>query len=216
MNVGQIKTRVKRQFGDESAVQVTDEDIIRWINDAMREIAQQNENVLETIATAAVTSGTSEYSLPSDILQLRAVRFGNRKLSILSLQEADQHITNAENPESYQTGTPEYAWIYANKITLYPTPDTTDSDDLKIYYTRLPTDVAVDADIPELHVKYHARIVDYVLQQAYEMDEDWAASGNKSAQFQGGLNTLKEADSWIERSTYPVITVLAEDGSWDY
>lgn len=211
MNLSEIKLRVKRQFGDESSVQLTDDDIVRWTNDAMREIAQQNESVLETIATAPITVGVSEYSLPSNILQLRALRYNNRKLEVLTLQEAEKHIVNFENPDSYQTGTPIYAWIYANTITLYPTPDKSDADNLKIFYTRIPTQVSVDADIPELHVKYHARIVEYVLQQAYEMDEDWVGAGNKSAQFTAGLNTLKESESWTEKDTYPMITIMSED-----
>lgn len=209
MNLGEIKTRVKRQFGDESSVQVTDDDIVRWVNDAQREIAQQND-LLETIATTTITASTSEYSLPADILTLRAVRFNNYKLEALSQEEADSKIVNYENPAAYVLGTPVHFWIYANKLTLYPTPNTSGVL-LKIYYTRIPIAVSVDANIPELHVKYHGRIVDYVLQQAYEMDENWEASGNKSAQLVAGLNSLKEADSWTERSTYPVITVLAED-----
>lgn len=210
MNVGEIKTRVKRQFGDESSVQVTDEDIIRWINDAQREIATVNDEVLETIATTAVISGTSEYAIPDDMLRLRAVRYGNRKIQGLTLQEAEEKIVNYENPASYATGAPEYFWIYASRLTLYPTPSTTDPDDLKLYYTRIPNSVAVDADIPELHAKYHSAIVQFVLQQAYEMDEDWTASGNKSAQFTNNLNSLKESD-WQDHGTYPTIRVLPED-----
>lgn len=210
MNVADIKTRVKRQFGDESAVQLTDADIIRWINDAQREIARANDEVLETISTTPIVSGTSDYALPNDMLRLRSVRFGNRKIEGLTLQEANEQIVNYEDPASYQTGTPQYFWIYANRITLYPTPNMTDPDDLKLYYTRLPTDIAVDADIPDLHLKYHLAIVQYVLQQAYEMDEDWAASGNKSSQFVDNLNSLKESD-WQDRTTYPTIYIRPED-----
>jgi hypothetical protein len=210
VNVSEIKTRVKRQFGDESSVQLTDADIIRWINDAQREIARTNDEVLETIATTAVSAGTADYALPSDLLRLRSVRFGNRKIEGLSLQEANDKIVNYENPASYQQGTPQYFWIYANRITLYPVPAASDSDDLKLYYTRLPTDVSIDADIPDLHLKYHLAIVQYVLHQAYEMDEDWAASGNKSSQFVDNLNSLKESD-WQDRTTYPVIMIRPED-----
>ena len=210
MNVAEIKTRVKRQFGDESAVQLTDADIVRWINDAQREIARTNDEVLETIATAGVTAGTLDYALPSDLLRLRSVRFGNRKIEGLSLQEANDKIVNVENPTAYQQGVPQYFWVYAGRINLYPVPSATDIDDLKLYYTRLPADVAVDADVPELHLKYHLAIVQYVLQQAYEMDEDWAASGNKSSQFVDNLNSLKESD-WQDRTTYPVIMIRPED-----
>lgn len=212
MNLGDIKLRVKRQFGDESGVQVTDEDIVRWVNDAMREIAMQNYNVLETVSTAAIVSGTSDYTLPDDTLKLRAIRYDDKKLDVLSLQEAEQSIIAYEQSGNYQKGTPVFAWVYANKITLYPTPDTSGASLLKIYYTRLPVEVTNnDVTVPELGLPYHPRIVEYVLQQAYEMDEDWAASGNKSAQFVSGLNVLKDAESWVEQATYPTITTLADD-----
>jgi hypothetical protein len=38
--VGQIYDYVKRAFGDESGVQLTNADIVRWINDAQNEIAE--------------------------------------------------------------------------------------------------------------------------------------------------------------------------------
>jgi hypothetical protein len=210
MNLGDIKIRIKRQFGDESGVQVTDDDIIRWTNDAMREIAQAND-LLETISTTPSVMGQAEYTLPADILTLRAIRYGEKKLEGMSLAAADERITKYQNPDAVETGGPEFFWIWANRFTLYPAPDANDSDNIKVYYTRLPVDVAVDTDIPELHIKYHPRIVEYVLQQAYEMDEDWAASGNKNAQLVAGLNILKDSDAWTERSVYPMITVLPED-----
>lgn len=210
MNVGEIKIRAKRSFGDEASVQLFDADIIRWINDAMREIAQQND-LLETLATTTLVTNQAEYTFPTDMLTLRAIRVGNQKLSSLSLQQADEYITNYENPAGYSTGTPTHFWVWANKFTLYPTPDASSPTDLKTYYTRIPVEVNVDADVPEIGTKYHNRILEYVLQQAYEMDEDWEASGNKGAQFNAGLNNLKEADSWTERSAYPTITVCEDD-----
>src|SRR5215212_5975441 len=73
MNVSDIKTRIKRTFGDESGVQVTDEDIVRWINDAQRAIVTQNESLLEVTALASLVAGTQEYTLPADILILKAI-----------------------------------------------------------------------------------------------------------------------------------------------
>jgi hypothetical protein len=209
VNVADIKMRAKRSFGDEASVQLFDADIIRWINDAMKEIAQQND-LLETLATTVLVVGTAEYTFPTDMLTLRAIRVGNKKLEFLTLQQADEFITNYENPTGYQTGQPTHFWVWANKFTLYPTPDSSSATDIKTYYTRMPVDVANDVDIPELATIYHARIVEYVLQQAYEMDEDWQASSTKAAQFNNGLNNLKDSD-WNERNAYPTITVLEDD-----
>jgi hypothetical protein len=62
--VGNVQSQVKRVFGDESGVQLTNDDITRWINEAQVDIAKQNQ-ILQTTATMAVTGGTATYSLTS-------------------------------------------------------------------------------------------------------------------------------------------------------
>lgn len=55
MLVSEIATRVKRQFGDEAGAQIEDADILRWVNDAMIDIARTN-NLLQISATTATTA----------------------------------------------------------------------------------------------------------------------------------------------------------------
>ena len=43
--VQDVLLSVKRQFGDESGVQVTDSDIVRWVDDAQREISMNNPEI---------------------------------------------------------------------------------------------------------------------------------------------------------------------------
>jgi hypothetical protein len=50
MLVSEIATRVRRQFGDDVGILITDADIIRWVNDAQREIAVK-ANLLQVRAT---------------------------------------------------------------------------------------------------------------------------------------------------------------------
>jgi hypothetical protein len=207
MLVSEIKDRVKRQFGDESGVQVTDADIVRWINDGMREIAQRND-LLEVIATSDIIANQQQYELPSDILTLNSVYYEYSKLDGVSLAEAQVQFNTDVAPP---VGLPRFVWVYANTLNLYPIPDSSITMALKVYYTRLPVLVANDADTPELPLQYHPRIVEYCLQQAYELDEDWAASGNKNAQLVDGLNSLKDQDKWTQRASYPVITVMPWD-----
>lgn len=208
MNVGEIATRVKRQFGDESGVQVTDADIIRWVNDAQREIAGNND-LLQTVATTAVISGQREYTLPPDILLLRSIHYGGSKLTPLNSREAEEYI------QIQQSGTPGTFWVWANKLNLFPTPSASDPDDLQIFYTRQPANVTVTADVPELPLEYHNRIVEYCLQQAYELDENWEAASQKAGQFVNGLAALKGKEDWDTVDYYPSITTLPDDGGFD-
>lgn len=206
MNLADIKYRVKRQFGDESSAQVTDADIVRWANDAMIDIAIKN-NCLETRATSDIVAGQKEYDVPTGILRLQSVRYKGVRLKNMSMQELDEIVGDS----STTTGVPTVFSVYADQLILFPTPDTSETGALVVYYNRVPTALAVDADTPELPVAYHSRIVEFCLQNAYEMDEDWQAAGNKAAQFVDGLNTLRADDTQYDETAYPTITVLADD-----
>ena len=209
LRVSDIIARVERQFGDEANIQVEDADIIRWINDAQRELALHN-NLLQARAVAGVVKGQAEYTLPLDILTVRSIRHNGQKLQPMSAQEAEERITNTT-----ESGQPQYFWVWSQRVTLYPTPDTTITEGLQIFYSRQPASVAVATDIPELPVQYHNRIVEYCLQKAYELDENWQAAQVKGQQFQDGVNELKANVDWVERDFYPTITSLPEhDYGW--
>jgi hypothetical protein len=216
MNVADIRTRVKRNFGDESGVQITDDDITRWINDGQRQIVLQNEGLLEKTATANCTVNIQEYSLPSDILILRAVHFkytGEESYFWLrgySLNEFNEYIDGWDG-STFNKGRPLCYTVYAGQLKVFPIPDTTITSAFKIYYTRSPVDVSGPTDTPDLPILYHESLVKYCLTQAYEIDEDWTASEQKAAELATDLKLLRGREDWKKQETYPLITVLDED-----
>lgn len=206
LKVGDIIQRVERQFGDEANIQVEEADVIRWINDAQRELALHN-NLLQARAVADSVQGQSEYALPLDVLTIRSIRYSGQKLQPMSAQEAEERISDTST-----TGTPTHFWVWSQRVTLYPAPESAVATGLQIFYSRQPATVALTTDIPELPVQYHNRIVEYCLKMAYELDENWQAAQVKGQQFQDGVNELKGNVDWVERDFYPTITSLPE---WD-
>jgi hypothetical protein len=210
LTVGDITTRVQRQFGDETNAQISEQDVIRWINDAMRDIVL-NVGLLQVRAVTTVLDDENEYSLPTDILKLQSVKYNGVALRGISIQEADELVPDRDNTDSTPKGTPQYFWTFANNITLYPTPDATLTDGLRVYYNRIPTDVAATGDVPELPVEYHNRIVEYCLAQAFELDENYQVAQYKLSQFQDGVDRLKGNEDWPVQEFYPGITTLPDD-----
>lgn len=203
--VYEIATRVKRQFGDEFGAQITDEDILRWINDAMRDICLNN-NLLEKKSTTAVVANQQDYSIPNDLLTLHTVRYGTLKLSAFSLQEADEFISQ----ESANTGDPLYYSLWANTLSLYPIP-TTAATSLTLFYTRTPLAVTSLADTPEIPAAYHLRLVEYCIAQAHELDADQEAYQRKMAQFKENVQSTKDNGEWDSRDFYPNISASIDD-----
>lgn len=216
MIVSDVMDRVKRSFGDESGVQITDADIIRWINDAQREMVKHNETLLEKAALTSTVADQQEYTMPADLLIFRQVSYkptGYRsfmKLKGYSFVEFNELVDGYDGTE-YPTGTPNVFTIHADKLILFPIPEESISNSLKIYYNRKPTDVVNSASTLDLPDSYFEPIVKYCLTQAYEMDEDWEAAGNKNSELMSDINLLKGRGDWKQQDVYPTITVRYED-----
>jgi hypothetical protein len=212
MNVLEIKRRVKRGVGDESGGQITDADIIDWINDAQAEICRLND-VIQVIGTLPTVIGTGLYALTglADILKLRMVKYDGMTLKGLSQQEADEFISTYD--QGLGTGTPTHFWIFANKITLFPVPSAVKN--LNIYYIRKPLAVAIDADIPELPIQYHKQIVDYCIAHAKQQDDDMSAYAIKMQEFAGNVRDSRIDEDWTTQEYYPSISISRDDaGPW--
>lgn len=207
LSVAEIITRVQRQFGDEAEAQITQADIIRWINDAMREIANNN-NLLQVKATANTTVNVNSYALPVGIARLHSVRFRGLVLQSTTQEQIDELIgaTDLTVQQGYPVGTPRYYWIWAGQINLYPAPDTTSTTDLELYYTRQAIPVDDPADIPEVPEQYHNRIVEYCLARAYELDENFFIASLKDQTFSAGVDKIRQDESYKEQEFYPFIT----------
>jgi hypothetical protein len=215
MIVSDVSTRVKRQFGDESGVQVTDADIIRWINDAQRDIAYTQE-ILESIATQVSVANQEKYTLPPDMINLRSVYYANAKLQVLSLQDYDNYVTSYTNPtgtvtqNAVLTGVPEVFYVWGTELSMYPIPSAAGVT-IKLYFSKFPPDVVNQASTLSLPNKYDNRVVEYCLQQAYELDENFEASNLKGSQFANSLTQMGEDAQWTEHTAYPMIAVQPED-----
>lgn len=215
MLVSEIMTRVRRVFGDESAVQITDADMVRWINDGMRDIVLRNEDLLEKTAVQASVANQQEYNLPADYLVLKFIQYRETgttsylKLKGLRVTEFNEYLDGWSGDTS--RGTPQCYTIHAGKIILFPIPSVSATDAIKTYYNRIPTDVILNTDIPEIPTLYHSTLVKYCLQQAYELDEDPESANAKSEQVAADIDMLRGREDWKAQERYPTITVLVDD-----
>lgn len=217
MNVGEIGTRVKRTFGDESGVQLTDDDLYRYINDGTRQLILQNEELLQTLGTMSAVLGQQTYTLPVDLLILKSVSYKipNQdtfyRLNGMSFNDFHEYVEGWDSTNSLAKGAPVAFMRYGDQISLFPIPDVAGVNNIKIYYNRKPVDVAALVDIPDIPVLYHEVLVKYCLSQAYEMDEDLEAAAMKGQQISGDMTLLRGRSEWNIQEKYPTINVLEED-----
>lgn len=201
-------TYVKRQFGDESGVQVTDADIIRWINAGQDEIFRRNKPI-KAVSTADFTSGVSEYTFPSNVLFVQSLRVDGRPIPVRSFEEAEEYAL-VNDPKGVSTGDPEFWYEFGGTFNFYPKPDKTIAGGITIYYIKAPTPVVNATDILSIPDTYYNRLIEFVMSQIYELDENLEASQLKTSQFMSGIMEQANEDGTVD-DVYPRITVLIED-----
>lgn len=195
---------VKRRFGDESGVQLENADILRWANDGQQQIVTENK-VLRSKATTPIVIGTYDYTFPStDIHSVTSIHVDGTPLRNIPFEDAEQTIM-VSDPTRTQSGTPLLWFLWDETFTLWPTPDSAGT--ITIYFTRPPVPLTGNPDqILDISDKYYPALVNYVLQQAHEMDEDWPAAQAKEAQFKTALAEQREEDFLAADNFYPIVT----------
>ncbi len=216
MNVGDIITRVRRTFGDEAAVQVTDDDVIRWINDAQVEVVKHNDGALQKSDLIDLVANQSTYTAPTDLLILRSLRFkfsdmqSFAKLKYLSIQQFDESIDGWDGT-AYYAGRPQFFTMSEGNIILFPTPEQAMTDGLKILYNQKPVDVVNNLSELSLPLIYHNTVVKYCMWQASLLDEDHEPALMYKSDFETDMGRLQTRETQQATASYAVITVRDED-----
>jgi hypothetical protein len=209
MNVGEIVLAVQRQFGDDSGIQITRTDILRWINQACIDIARKVECVQDHKDTDSVSQDGS-YILPTDMIRLRRVTYDNKVLQFTTLDVADQDWGARDVPPG-TIGTPQFYYIWNNNIYLYPVPSASGDQNLDIWYIRTPAVLINDDDVLEIPARYHELITRYCLARAKELDEDQAVSNAVMADYEGQLSDAKDEMIRPNARSYNAVRLLPGD-----
>lgn len=209
LSVGDILTRVQRQFGDEAGIQVIQDDVIRWVNDCQREISMQHENLHQTTAAANTILGVNTVDLPADCLSVQEVKYKGTgdsvffNLRYITPDEVSRFFfdTGTGAPVAYTRGQNS-----TDQIILFPTPDVSLAGSIQFVYSRYTEDVSTINDTLDLPEYYHQLVLEFCLMKAYEMDENWEAADRKSQYVQSTIDFNNGRGSWVDHKTYPTVS----------
>lgn len=214
--VADVIRTVQRQFGDESGVQLEDADIAGWINDAQMQINTINKvlRAKGTISSVALQASYSFAAITPAIQQIEAIHYKGVRIPNMAFPQYEETVTQTD-PQSVQTSSYPVLWTeWAGTFIFYPAPK--DVQTIEVYYTAQPTVIALSPVVPatvlSLPDDCFQDIVRYVLQQAYEMDEDWEASNTKAQQLDASLTLRGEKERTEQDMTFATITVV--DDEW--
>jgi len=200
--VGAVYDAVKRAFGDESGVQLTNYDIVRWVNEAQVDISKQNQ-ILQTTATLAVTGGVATYALSTvtpAIDSVASLLLNGRRVGNIPISQAEESISLAD-PEGTETGAPQFWYAWGGDITFWPVPNKDYT--MTIRYTAQPSDVTTNStDVLSVPDECFTDICNFVLMKAYEMDENPEMMAVKQAEYSASVAERGETERLAATMTY--------------
>lgn len=214
--VSDVFTRIQRTFGDEASIQVSESDIIRWINDAQNEAVQQSEGLLMKEGTIASVANQKEYDLPTDCFTLHHVMYKDTPtaayytLKWSALPELN-NFADGWDGSSIISYPMIYSSTRAGKLFLFPEPEASVANGIKLIYARYATDLVNSGSTIDLPQYLHNYVVRYCMMEAYKMDEDWEAVDRMASQVQSDLDFNNNREFWFGRETYPTLSTRYED-----
>jgi hypothetical protein len=212
MLVSDIVRRVREAAGDLAVLQFSQATLTDWINDGVRECVIEN-SLLQARASSSTVIGTTEYTLPSDILKLHSVYADEYKLEIQTLEQWEQTNTGNHGGDD-RAGAQYTCYVYAGILNIWPVPDTVVP--LVINYTKLPSDIVYTPSpeswtpsTPTIPVAFHNHIVVYCLAQVALQDDDINKYSLLMGQFKSGIIDLTHLKN--EEDLYPFISISPRD-----
>ena len=208
-----VADRVKASFGDTSGSQITNEMILRWINDGQQEIVNNNA-ILKDVKYSNIVANQGDYSFPTDRVQyIEALYVDGRPIRNASPQEFRDFILK-EDPNLIAKADIPILWQErAGIITFYPTPQKNFTNGLKMEFVKQPVLVTIISASQILSVpdRYLNELVSYVMAQALELDENFNAAELKRGQFREGLDRQYLRENTSQISKYPQVLADPDD-----
>jgi hypothetical protein len=155
---------VKRQFGDLNNVQISDENILDWGNQAQRQVVSDLLPA-DTVSKSVTVADQAGYDIPPNCYQIKNVVVNGRLLIAMSFENAmAQYGANFD-----LKGNPDIFYTWESSIVLYPTP--TDVLDFNVFYCKAPDLLVNNASFMGVPDRYYNAVLQLTMSYAHEMDE---------------------------------------------
>lgn len=189
-----LLSRIKDILQDTTSVRWPEAEILRYINDAQREIVNYRPESSAKTDNVQLVAGTKQ-ALPSDGLRLikvtrnmngssssatgkRAIRIVN--VDILNTQEPDWNDPTVSGDAQHGTVVKHYIFDEDDPKNYYVYPGVNGNAYVEIVYSKIPTDLSSASSNLDIDDIYGNAVIDYVLFRAYQKDSEYAGNAQRA------------------------------------
>ena len=220
-----IITRVQDTLQDTTSVRWPEAELLRYINDAQREIVNFKPGASSKTANMQLVTGTLQ-SLPTEGLRLikvtrnmsdasggatggRAVRIVD--IDILNTQEPDWNNPSVSGDAAHGTTVKHYVFDDDDPRKFYVYPGVAGNAYVEIVYSKSPTDLSSASSTIDVDDIYGNAIVDFVLYRAYMKDAEYAANSQRAGQhyqlFTASIGQGGQSQTLVDPNNDPVSNI---------
>ena len=184
----QILTRLGYELKDPTFTNWTKDELLTYLNEAIRALTQRiasthpeywlNSGQTYT-ASSNIVANTANYDLATDFYAMVQVQLTDSDGNVEIVQPIDVERQADTDAAGYM--------LINSDIYLYPTPDTSVTSGLKLYYVAMPADVTVSSTTVPLSTHFEDVLDLYVVLKAKARQEETVA--NFSAFYQKAQST---------------------------
>lgn len=180
----------------------SDDEVTLYLNEAVNEAAERARLIRDASTPAvtqiSITTGDVDYALHASILAIDRAQLASQPRSLIrqTVEEMEQRFPDWRG----MVGTPHFFVEDSGRIRIAPQSPQADTLNLTVY--RLPlAPMLTETDSPEIHAKFHYRLIDWALRCAYLKQDAETLDKQKAADYQAlfDLSFGKRPDANVQR-----------------
>lgn len=173
MTLSELLSDLTARIGVTNGQEISNNQLTFWLNEALRVFCREADfHWLEKSTNDSTLANTQSYSLPSDYKRMVEVQ-----VDATNDDPGVHGFVPWEQRHGVQTGDKRHT-IFGSNYYLLPTPTTTGSANIDLYYIRKPanmvdgSDSPSDSDIANMPEEYHPALVTYAFALYNGYDEE--------------------------------------------
>ena len=218
-----ILARVEATLQDTANVRWTEAELLNYVNDGQREIANVQPSSTATHSNVQFVTGTIQ-SIPTDGLKLISVlrnmsdasggATGGRAIrlvswDILDTQDPDWHDPTVTGDATHGTTPKHYLFDENDPLNFYIYPGVSGNAYVELVYSKRPTDLANTSATIAVPDNYSNALIDYCLFRAFTKDAEFAGNAQRAATHYQLFSVSVQGKAQIDALIKPDIQIMS-------
>jgi len=199
--VNDIVDKVELVLQDTTNVRWAAAELVKWLNDAQREIVKEKPEANVTTTAVQLSAGTKQALPTGGLILIDVIRnmgtdgtTAGNTIRIIDRRILDANVPDWHNTKYAKQYVNNYTYDENNPLVYFVTPPSDGNNYIEIAYSYTPSAASAGGNIGLADI-YETSIIDFMLYRAYSKDADFAPNATRAIQhYQAFLISLGQQD----------------------